>query len=201
MPEPQGFYSRGYLPHYDATGLVQMVTFRLHDSLPKAVLEKLQALARGYPEGEQSARLHRLIDDYLDSGKGACWLANGEVAGMLTAELKHFDGVRYRLIAWVIMPNHVHVIVQPMPGFSLMEIIRSWKARSAVRANRILGRQGAFWQREYFDRYMRDEDHLEKAAAYIHYNPVKAGLVAGMEEWEWSSYLMIHTDKRRRMPG
>jgi REP element-mobilizing transposase RayT len=101
--------------------------------------------------------------------------------------LLHFDTVRYRLFAWVVMPNHVHALLQLVPGRPLDRIVHSWKSYTAKQANRLLGRTGPFWAREYFDRVMRDDGHLVKTAAYIETNPVKAGLCASISDWQFSS--------------
>ncbi|HEY6981054.1 REP-associated tyrosine transposase [Reyranella sp.] len=99
----------------------------------------------------------------------------------------YFDGKRYRLLAWCIMPNHVHVVVEPADGQTLGAIVHSWKSFSAKQANGILGRSGPFWHRDYFDRFIRDEGHLARTIHYVEDNPVKAGLVSMPSEWPWSS--------------
>lgn len=98
-----------------------------------------------------------------------------------------FDGERYRLIAWVVMPNHVHVLIEVIPGVRLGDIVHSWKSYTAKVANKLLGRSGQFWQIEYFDRYMRDAVHLDNTIKYIEYNPVRARLCASEEQWPYSS--------------
>ena len=85
------------------------------------------------------------------------------------------------------MPNHVHVVVEPMAGVSFHSIIQAWKSISARRANVLLGRTGPFWMREYYDRYIRDDAHLEAAIRYTENNPVDAGLCARPADWPWSS--------------
>jgi len=100
--------------------------------------------------------------------------------------LLHFDGKRYRLIAWCIMPNHVHGLIE-REDWPLAGIIHSWKSFTAHAANQILNRSGDFWFREYFDRFIRDERHFRNAVAYIEENPVKAGFVRLREMWRWSS--------------
>jgi len=96
-------------------------------------------------------------------------------------------GERYRLLAWCVMPNHVHAVAEMLPGFALAHVVHSWKSYMAKEANKMLHREGPFWQREYYDRYIRDDRHLERAIAYIEQNPVKAGLVAQAKEWAFSS--------------
>jgi REP element-mobilizing transposase RayT len=85
------------------------------------------------------------------------------------------------------MPNHVHALLTPCPGWDLGKIVHSWKSYTANECNKLLGRSGAFWQKEGFDRYVRNEVHYYNAAAYIENNPVKAGLCKRPEDWPWSS--------------
>ena len=176
--EAVGWRSRGYLPHFDVPGLVQMLTFRLADALPRTVV---QALALDPRYRSDSARRER-IQEHLDAGHGACYLRDPEIAELVQGALLHFDDERYHLLAWSVMPNHVHVLVEMLPGFPLDRVAHSWKSFTANQANRRLGRSGSFWQVEYFDRYIRDATHLRNAIAYIHGNvsrfssaPVSAG--------------------------
>jgi len=102
-----------------------------------------------------------------------------------------FDGVRYRLCAWTVMPNHVHVLFEAFAGRSIGAIIGSWKRFTAREANRHLGRNGAFWQEDYWDRFIRDDAHYAAVVAYIDQNPVKAGLVEASENWLWGSARLV----------
>src|ERR1019366_125557 len=113
-------------------------------------------------------------------------LRRPEIASVIQENLLRFDGIRYRLLAWVIMPNHVHALIE-IQETPLPPIGRSWKSYTANEANRLLGRTGTFWQREYFDRYMRDPEHLAKAIRYIENNPMKARLVRLPAEWPFGS--------------
>lgn len=184
---PKGWYSRGYLPHVDAPGLLQSVTFHLADSLPRGAVEQLHGgLEQGDPE-----RLRR-IERWLDSGHGACWLNRPPVARLVEDALLHFDGIRYYLLCWVVMPNHLHLLAETLPGHPLPELVHSWKSYTAKQANAILGRSGEFWAREYFDRYIRDDAHRAAVLAYIESNPVKAGLVARAEDWPFGSAARRH---------
>ena len=99
---------------------------------------------------------------------------------------------RYRLLAWVVMPNHVHVLIELIDGHPLSGIVHSWKSYTAHEINRTPGNQGKIWQREYFDRWIRNEEHNWQAVWYIHDNPVKAGLVRVQEEWPYSSASYIN---------
>ena len=98
-----------------------------------------------------------------------------------------FDGERYNLLEWVIMPNHVHVLIETFQGHTLKNVLHSWRSYTASQANKILGRTGRFWARGKFERFIRDEEHFEAVTRYIRMNPVKAGLVAEPEQWEFSS--------------
>ena len=123
----------------------------------------------------------------LDVGLGACWLRRPDVALVVENALMHFDGVRYRLLGWCIMPNHVHAVIEIVDEHSLTDIVGSWKSFTAKRANSQIGRSGPFWHPDYFDRFMRNEGHLARTVDYVENNPVKAGLVAEAFDWPWSS--------------
>jgi REP element-mobilizing transposase RayT len=178
---PGPWHSRGYLPHFDQPGLVQAITFRLADALPAAVVAALQRDLLGSEQRRQR------LEDYLDAGYGACHLRDPSLAELVQVALLHFDGARYRLLAWVVMPNHVHALIETSPGYALREVVQAWKSFTAREANRLLGQRGRFWQPDYFDRAIRDERHLSSVVRYIHDNPVKAGLVASAEGWPFSS--------------
>ena len=178
----RGWRSRGYLPHFDAPGIRQMITYRLHDAMPASRRHEWESLLA--LEDERQKRIK--IENYLDSGCGECYLRQPEIAKLVQKNLLHFDGERYRLLAWVVMPNHAHVLIEIMQT-PLAEILHGWKSYTAKAANRLLRRSGDFWQSEYFDRYIRDEEHLRKVVHYIENNPVKAGLVKSPEEWIFGS--------------
>lgn len=184
---PRGWHYRGYLPHFDGGEIPQFVTFRLADSLPKAVLQTWQDQLQGRPRSEASRELGRRVEHCLDQGLGHCFLRDPRVGGMVQESLLFFDRSRYRLHAWVVMPNHVHVLFTPSMGHALADILHSWKSYTAKQANRILSRTGQFWEEDYFDRFIRDEIHFAATAAYIENNPVKAGLCARPEDWPLSS--------------
>jgi REP element-mobilizing transposase RayT len=141
-----------------------MVTFRLADSLPAQVMEELRQERSLQTDADRRQR----AEAYLDAGHGACHLRDPAVARMVENTLLHHDSERYRLLAWSIMPNHVHVPIELAPGYPLAKVLHTWKSYSAHAANRMLGRSGACWQIEYWDRYIRSETHLRKAITYIH---------------------------------
>ena len=177
-----GWHQRGYLPHRDAPGLTQFVTCRLHDSFPAGRRAEWEALLRI----EDNRRRRIKLEQYLDLGHGACWLRRPEIAALAEGALRHFDGQRYQMLAWVVMPNHIHVAVrtQEVP---LAQVLQSWKRFVGREANKLLCRQGPFWEREYWDTYMRDEEQLTRARRYIEQNPLKAKLVGQARDWPWSS--------------
>ena len=158
----------------------QVVSWHLADSLPPEVAERLAASA-------DDAETRKRYEAYLDAGHGACVLRDPVCAEIVQRALLYFDEERYRLLAWVVMPNHVHVLVEPLIGHSLADILHSWKRHTARLINRHLGQTGSLWRREYWDRYIRDERHYAAAVAYIENNPVQAGLVAQPADWAWSS--------------
>ena len=131
--------------------------------------------------------VQRRIEKYLDSNYGECHLKNPAIALSIVETLEKFDGIKFKLASWVIMPNHVHLLLKPHKNFSLAEIMHSIKSYTAHEANKILKRTGKFWSKEYFDRYIRDAEHFEKTVRYIHNNPVKAGLCNHPKDWCFSS--------------
>jgi REP element-mobilizing transposase RayT len=173
----KGWHSRGYLPHFDSPQTIQLVTFRLADSLPRAVAESLAKLADSLSE----------TDHRLDAGLGACWLKRPAIAKLVQHALLYFDGQRYHLLSWCIMPNHVHVVVELIEGHGLGSIVSAWQSFTAKQANQMLGHNGPFWHKDYFDRFIRDEGHLARTIDYIENNPVKAGLASSPSEWPWGS--------------
>jgi len=185
------WYSRGYLPHLDQPGLVQFITFRLYDSIPAHVMEswrsELQCELSLPATDPRVVELRKRIAEFEDAGHGACYLRDERIAELVQDALLQFDGERYRVLEWAIMPNHVHVLIETLPGYRLGDIVHSWKSFTAKEANRILSRSGEFWMRDYFDRFIRDEKHLASVREYVRNNPVKAGLVEKPEDWPWSS--------------
>ena len=188
MRQSKGWYSRGYLPHFDAADTVQAITFRLADSLPAAMLQRI-ALDPGLDEAVRRRRTAEL----LDRGLGACFLRDPRVGRLVDDALLAFDGERYRLLAWVVMPNHVHAVIETVHGHPLPGIVKSWKAFTAAKANALLNRRGRFWQPDYFDRYIRNERHLAAALHYVEANPVRAGLVPTPSDWPHGSAARRHT--------
>jgi REP element-mobilizing transposase RayT len=185
---------RGRLPHWETETGLYFVTFRLADSLPLPVLEKIVKRQRVLEVAkrtganllpEQKVLVAELsvkkIEDYFDRGIGACLLRNPQIGELVASALHFWHRKRYRLVAWCVMPNHVHVIFRLFSGQQLADVVRSWKTFTARKANRILGRAGTFWQREYYDRLIREEGELDRAIEYVLSNPERAGLSG----WKW----------------
>jgi REP element-mobilizing transposase RayT len=185
------------LPHWQQRDRTYFITSRLADSVPTSVrktwvtqrkawlsqrgvksdkdLEKLPEEERNEFHRKFTAKFH----DLLDAGQGACWLAKPEIAKVLADLLIEGHGKRYLLDAWVVMPNHFHVLVQPGEGESLGHIVKQWKGASARRIHQMIGSSGSFWQAEAFDHIVRSERQLMHFRRYIAENPQKARLSRG----------------------
>lgn len=135
----------------------------------------------------QRIDIWRRTEAYVDAGRGACWLRRQDVAECFMSHLYKNNGVNMDLKAWVIMPNHVHLLVGIPDGGSLPQLMKTLKGASARDVNMLLGRRGTFWYREYFDRFIHDEAHYNNTLRYIENNPVKAQLAPRPEAWPFSS--------------
>jgi REP element-mobilizing transposase RayT len=180
---------RRNLPHLETDGGIYFVTFRLADSLPRLALLRIYNGIHPNPDSNSKTarhlparRLSPRIEKFLDSGAGACVLARPDIAFVVARSLATFAGTRYRLFAWCIMPNHVHVVLQPSDAWSLSRIIHSWKSFTVTRANELLKRTGEFWQREYCDHLVRDGNDFTRLVRCILENPARAGLA----NWPWA---------------
>ncbi len=178
----RGWHERGFLPHRDEPGFTQFVTFHLADSFPTALRSEWEALL----EIEDDRERRKQLEVYLDQGKGASHLQQPEIGGLVDETLRFHHSRWYELLAWVVMPNHVHVLFK-VDKTPLAKIIKELKRHTAREANRILGRRGEFWASDYWDTYMRDPAHEFKTRRYIENNPAKAFLVRDPNEWPWSS--------------
>lgn len=178
------------LPHWQQNAKTYFITWRLADSLPKEKLEQLakerEAWLEKHPEphsDEQEKEYHKKfsdrINEWLDAGEGSCILRDPKNAKIVADALKHFDGERYDLNAAVVMPNHVHVLVTFREGEDLAKILHSWKSFTAKAINDRSDSDGKIWQPEYFDRMIRNEQHLNATTRYIAENSSKAGLRDG----------------------
>jgi REP element-mobilizing transposase RayT len=182
---------RRHLPHWEQPDATYYVTFRLADSLPKPVLRQLAEELRiwlqhnprpwnGAQRAEYCERFHKSLETHLDRGAGRCLLAEPVAAQIVEDAMRHFDGERYWLGSYVVMPNHVHVVVRPAQGHTLSDILHSWKSFAVHQVNKVLGRSGRLWQDESFDRIIRHEDEWRWIDGYIADNPKKAGLGRGV---------------------
>jgi carbamoylphosphate synthase large subunit/REP element-mobilizing transposase RayT len=179
--------TRRNLPHWRRAGAAYFVTFRLADSVPANLLrewkQELETWRKFHPEPWNAATKHEYHrrfqesrEEWLDKGHGSCLLQEESAAEIVADALRHFQGSHYLLDAFVIMPNHVHALVQPLNDHSLSEILHSWKSFTGKRLRHRTGNHEAVWQDENYDRIVRDEKELERFRDYIECNPSKAGL-------------------------
>ncbi|MCP4043755.1 MAG: transposase [Gammaproteobacteria bacterium] len=203
--------------------MIQHITFHLSDSLPKDAIERMHQELELLPEDRRDGEKRKYIQGLLDSGLGTCILNRTDCARIVEDSLLFGDGARYRLLAWVVMPNHVHALIEQLTGWPLGKMVQSWKRHTTREISRLelacpappnpgtpspgapnlgasnLGapsctRQNhsktTLWQRDYWDRYIRNEQHFLTVKRYIEHNPVKAGLVDSPEKWAWGSAWM-----------
>lgn len=189
----RGWHQRGFLPHFDAPDVTQFVTFQLHDSFPVTRRAEWEAILH---EPDDSAKRKKL-EAWLDRGHGECWLRQRNVAELVEKILLEADGHNYQMQAWVVMPNHVHLVVDVL-DVPLVKLIGAWKSKSSRLANGLLQRSGKFWQEDYYDTLIRDEAHLKRALRYTEQNPVKAFLAKAVCESPWCS--ARHRDEYERLP-
>jgi type I restriction enzyme R subunit len=175
------------VPHWQQGSVYYFVTWRLADSLPRDKLDRWNedrtAWIRSHPEPwdaeteiDYHAQFSRAIDEWLDAGEGSCVLRDATLSRLVADALLHFDGVRYVMDAFVIMPNHVHVLFRLLAPYRLESVVKSWKGFTAREVNQCLGRRGRLWQADYWDRLIRNESHWLKCREYIKANPLKARL-------------------------
>ena len=200
------FYWRR-LPHFQPRGFAFFITFRLANSLPMDVVERLglesrrveDSLSRlpdapeSHCQREQERRkLFERWDDALHRlGSGEQYLRNDLVAAIVANSIRYHDGDWFDLEALCIMPNHVHLVLTPRErseteDHSLAAIMHNIKRNSSKQANLALNRSGAFWQHESYDHVVRDDAELERIVQYVLYNPVQAGLVEDRTKWKWT---------------
>ena len=199
-----GWHERGYLPHCDFPNLIQLVTFRLADSMPASRRGEWDHLLAIQDIHQRRTKL----EEYLDRGVGECHLRDFRIARLTQNALVHFHRERYELLAWCVMPNHVHALVE-VQQTPLWKIVQNRKVHSAREAGRLLrlerraparpvsgnaanepSRRSAlqnFWEREYWDTFMRDVEQEQKAIHYVENNPVKAKLCREAQDWPFSS--------------
>lgn len=203
----EGSFRRRNLPHLDVPGGTYFITFCLTGSLPSmgyaSIARRWRERAMKSPPPGMSVPSWRYecasaafleVDSLLDGASAARWLADPRLSGIVESCLRHWDGLRYRVVAYVVMPSHCHIVIDTS-GYgagaghesSRQRIMHSIKRRSAQECNRLLGRRGALWQAESYDRVVRDLDELERIVSYVEWNPVKAGLCERPDMWRFSS--------------
>ncbi len=186
---------RKNLPHWTQEKCTYFVTFRLADSIAQSRIKEYEELRRKWVEHHhppfsetERNRLDELfstrINEWLDEGSGSCILKNHALSKIVADTLIHFDGNRYELDEWVVMPNHVHVLVRPLGENQLADILHSWKSFSANQINQQLNTSGPFWKKEYYDHIVRDMEELRRIRKYIRGNPAKAGLSRILCSWQ-----------------
>jgi REP element-mobilizing transposase RayT len=178
----RGWHERGYLPHRNEPGLTQFITFHLADAYPNTLRSEWEALLKVEDDRERRIQL----ETYLDKGRGECYLRRPNIGSLVDGALQFYHGKRYEILAWVVMPNHIHALfkVGDMP---LGKIVGDLKEYTAREANKLLGRRGQFWAEDYWDTFMRDGQHELKSRRYIENNPTKAFLVRDPKDWPWTS--------------
>ena len=175
--KPVQIYRRN-LPHWRQEGATYFVTFRLHDALPAPAVEQLRCLRTVLLQQADNPALYlaadreyfRRMKHYLIAGHGACWLRQAELAAVVQDALLFFEGDRYQIGELAVLPNHVHALVAPRPGYPLDTILHSWKSFTARQLNRLLGRTGPVWQDESYDRLVRDSLEFQRTERYIRKN-------------------------------
>jgi replication-associated recombination protein RarA len=178
---PVGRLRGGNLPHWRQDGVLYFVTCRMADSMPRervnGWMKEREAWLNAHPEPwspRDEEEYYRLFPDrweaWLDEGHGECLLARPEVRQIVEEVLRHDDGSKYRLEEFVVMPNHVHVLVSPLGRHTLSEMTQAWKSTVAHRVNELLGRTGTFWQKESFDHIVRSAQQAQRFREYIQKN-------------------------------
>jgi len=173
------------LPHWSQKCVVYFATFRLADSIPKPTLiqwaARREVWLKAHPEPREASEqkeyrrlFTRKFHEYLDSGHGACLLADKANSRLVAEALTYFEKERYQLGDWVVMPNHVHVLFQTLDDWAPKQILHSWKSYTATRINKSVSRKGPVWQHESYDRIVRTAVEFERIRAYIRDNPRNA---------------------------
>jgi len=182
-----GWNTRGYLPHYDGASIPQFITLKLADAIPLKVIDRWKKELEHLDSKEEQILMQRRIDAYLDQGYGSCYLKDPTIAAMVEESLLARDGIDYKLSVWVVMPNHTHSLLRRFEDKKIEDIIEAHKGYSAHKANEYLDRSGQFWMKDYFDRFIRNEEHYWNTVRYIENNPVTARLCKEPSDWRFSS--------------
>jgi REP element-mobilizing transposase RayT len=206
---PKPIIRRRNLPHWEIGGATYFLTYRLADALPAGVLRELETVCEAWlrhhdlrdrsevkklsPLKRQEFRkvIREREEQWLDAKHGTCILRDARIREPVIESLREFDGKRYCLDGFVVMPNHVHLLVLPLAGWSLSEIIGTWKKFSARRINDTMDSTGAVWLEETHDHIVREAYELSVYRRYISENPVKARLRVGEYELGCGSGILI----------
>jgi putative transposase len=205
----KNFYRRN-LPHWQPAQAIYFVTISLIDSIPKRVASNLQSEEKSFYanlkdqgngalklESERrrfQGRVFQRYDYHLDkTSKGPHWLKDRKVAKLVVDALHFRDQKEFDLYAFCVMSNHIHIVFELMESTTIKrsskpvtKILKSFKSYTGLRANKILGRQGPFWNSESYDHVVRNNQSLERIIKYTLNNPVKANLVSRWQEWPYS---------------
>ena len=193
-----GWNTRGYLPHFDGAAIPQFITLKLADAIPLKVIDRWKAELEHLNSKEEQILMQRRIDAYLDQGYGSCYLKDPTIAAMVEESLLDRVGIDYNLSAWVVMPNHTHSLLRRFEHKEIKDIMDAHKGYTAHKANEYLNRSGEFWMKDYFDRFIRNEEHYWNTVRYIENNPVKARLCKEPSDWPFSSaWFRKHGRKKR----
>ena len=187
---PINVRKRSRLPHWDVQHGIHAMTTHLGDALPldarlrirdrmDAEIAAIRATKGDLTEAERTAilqRYYRRLNGVLDRGYGACVLRDQRAAQIVANSLMFFDGERYGLFSWSVMPNHFHAVFHCIAPWALDDIVHGWKSYTSHETNKCLGREGNLWEEDYWDTTIRNERHFRAANEYVLNNPAKAGL-------------------------
>ena len=204
-------YKRRDIPHWDFSNARQHISFRLSDSLSQIQLNKLKKQIEDNPPSRRDYYLHREIEEWINRGIGSCILSIPELARCVIDSLYCFNEERYHLYQWVVMPNHIHVLIRVFPKNPMCDIVNYWKRYTSMRFNEILTDlkssnrfpkgyidnilntfKGNYWIVDYWDVLIQNDNHFHLESKYITENPVKARLVEKAEDYPWSSFYKHH---------
>ena len=208
-------FHRRHLPHFYPPNSVYFVTPRLTGSLPRFRIDEIQEerhfvrtqnqkISKAAADASRYEQDLLRLDKILERGNQNCrWLSDPRIADLVAEAIRYRDGKEYDLIAYSVMPNHMHLVfgtgapdllelvgqidnLSNLSNKPVSKIMQSLKRHTAREANKVLGRRGTFWQDESYDHVIRNSDELERIILYVLHNPVKAGFVKHWRDWKWS---------------
>ena len=189
---------RNRLPHWEINEATYFITIRCHGSIPRQGQNRIREISNSISKidsnSEQHSQLQRTIfatcEKYLDHGYGFSPFRDNAITGTFLSILKKWaEEAKWKIATYCVMPNHIHLLASKHneQSLNLKAYVSQLKGRSSRILNMKLARSGAFWQPDWFDRWVRNESEYNKTAAYIQNNPVKAGLVGKQEDYPFSS--------------